>query len=120
MRVFEPNRKDYFDIYWRENKDKMMKQRLDRRVTVRREIVKFLGEECCVCGFGDTRALQIDHKMGGGMKEMKEMKSEYLFRIYKNMILYPEEFSKKYQLLCANCNWIKRYQNKEMVISKYR
>ena len=66
---------------------------------------------CCKCGFDDIRALQIDHINGGGLKHFKSHTS---VGYYKSMLDEPE----KYQLLCANCNWIKRYENKERC-SKY-
>ena len=120
MRIFEPHRKLYFDKYWQKNKHGMMGQRVKKRAAIRQEIIKFLGGKCLVCSFNDVRALQIDHKMGGGTTEMKQMKSEYLFKIYRKMITSPEEFCGKYQLLCANCNWVKRSENKEARISKYK
>ncbi|OHA07273.1 MAG: hypothetical protein A2934_03205 [Candidatus Sungbacteria bacterium RIFCSPLOWO2_01_FULL_47_10] len=120
MRIFESHRKEYFDKYWQSNKHGIMKQRVARRTETRREIIKFFGEKCGVCGFNNVKALQIDHKIGGGTKEMKQMKGEYFFRIYKKMLLDPKEFSKKYQLLCANCNWLKRYKNNEVKVSKYK
>lgn len=73
---------------------------------VRKEALEILGSKCCKCGFSDIRALQIDHINGGGNRERKE-KGDYA--MYKGVILNPE----KYQLLCANCNWIKRHENHE-------
>lgn len=68
---------------------------------LRTKCITFLGGRCVKCGFNDIRALQIDHINGGGCKEAKE-KGAYW--IYKNVLKNPQ----KYQLLCANCNWIKR------------
>ena len=65
------------------------------------------GVECKRCGFNDQRALQIDHIDGGGIKEKHITNNVYSF--IKQVGLYP----KKYQVLCANCNWIKRYENDE-------
>ena len=72
------------------------------------EALKFLGGKCVKCGFSDVRALQIDHVHGGGTKDFKKFGGMY--GVYKNVLLEPE----KYQLLCANCNWIKRFENKEV------
>jgi hypothetical protein len=52
------------------------------------------------------RCLQVDHKNGGGRKEKKKLGTN---GIYNRVLKHPEE----YQLLCSNCNWIKRYENKE-------
>lgn len=76
----------------------------------RMEVVKKLGSVCVKCGFSDIRALQIDHINGGGSKERKNNSNSgsYYYKILNNKNLFKE-----YQLLCANCNWIKRYENKE-------
>jgi hypothetical protein len=70
-----------------------------------------LGNKCCKCGFTDHRALQIDHINGGGNKEISSIKTH---GVYKKVIVNPE----KYQLLCANCNWIKRYEDRELTYHK--
>lgn len=53
-------------------------------------------------GCTDIRCLQIDHVNGGGVKEVKAL--SYTVRLK----MYLEDITGKYQLLCANCNWIKR------------
>ena len=73
------------------------------------EAINLLGAKCVKCGFSDVRALQIDHVNGGGMKESRRLGGMYA--VYKNVLLEPE----KYQVLCANCNWIKRSENKEAI-----
>lgn len=73
--------------------------------------LEILGGICCKCGFSDRRALQIDHINGGGSKERKER--NYKGSFHKNVINSVLNKENKYQLLCANCNWIKRYENNE-------
>ena len=76
---------------------------------VRKALIAILGGKCNHCGFNDPRALQVDHINGDGGKDRKEMvgmkNTQYLKRIVAG--------SKKYQLLCSNCNWIKKSVNKE-------
>ena len=70
------------------------------------------GRICSNCGFNDIRALQIDHKNGQGHRERLNHKdSNYLMYLYylKNL----ESAKEKLQVLCANCNWIKRSVDKE-------
>lgn len=75
---------------------------------LRRKIIKGYGGKCVKCGFDDERALQIDHVYGGGTKERKSLSNyQILLRIQK------ENFPSRYQILCANCNCIKRFENKE-------
>lgn len=62
-----------------------------------------LGGVCCRCGFSDIRALQIDHKAGGGCKERRITSWSKLYRAILHGVA-------GYQLLCANCNWIKRVE----------
>lgn len=78
----------------------------------RNAVIQALGGKCIICDFSDPRALQIDHIYGGGSKERREK----LFKgTFERHVL--ESFMKgenKYQLLCANCNWIKRSENNEL------
>jgi hypothetical protein len=78
-----------------------------RRVRNRLAVLEALGGKCVRCGIDDWRVLQIDHINGGGSKERKQVTS--IDRYYKDMLLSPE----KYQVLCANCHQIKRYEEKE-------
>ena len=69
----------------------------------------------CRCGFSDWRALQLDHIHGGGTKERLGLKKFDLALVYYRFIIKnPEDAKKKFQLLCANCNWIKRYEANEL------
>ena|SRR3990172_5058498 len=72
--------------------------------------LKLLGEKCNHCGFNDERALQFDHINGGGVKESKIRTTNH----YKNIIVSILNNENKYQLLCANCNWIKRCEKNEV------
>ena len=71
------------------------------------DVYKLLGDRCKRCGFTDPRALQIDHINGGGLKQFRELKN---YVLYLKLVLETPE---NYQLLCANCNWIKRHENGE-------
>jgi hypothetical protein len=84
-------------------------QAKERQKERRLVVIGILGSKCAKCGFDDYRALQIDHINGNGNKERKDNKRNNYSAIKK--ILAGE--TKNYQLLCANCNWIKRYENNE-------
>lgn len=75
---------------------------------LRHEALSTLGGVCVECGFSDPRALQIDHKNGGGGKHLKSVSWS---KRYREIIAGDV---KKFQVLCANCNWIKRAINKEV------
>lgn len=70
------------------------------------------GNCCKHCGLRDRRALQLDHVLGGGTKERKEKRWSSA-SVCADALKRPE----KYQLLCANCNAIKRYDNMEIPIN---
>lgn len=73
----------------------------------RATILARMGGVCVKCGFADTRALQIDHVAGGGNRERKAVaRDSFYVRLLKHG-------TNGYQLLCANCNWIKRLENNE-------
>ncbi len=89
----------------------------------RMRVVTFLGGKCSSpnCkwandddsyGCNDPRALQIDHINGDGYKYKNSYKSE-IYYILKLIKENPDKVRKKFQLLCANCNWIKRAENHE-------
>ena len=94
------------------HKEKYLKKAKERRDKIRNEILLLLGNKCCKCGFEDKRALQIDHVNAGGLKNIVRFSSMQTY--YKNVLEEIINGSKEYQLLCANCNWIKRYENREV------
>lgn len=86
------------------------------------KIMDFLGNKCsnpkCLVpnGCRDIRCLQIDHVNGNGNKERESFFSTYQYYkfIYEKLL----QGSKDYQLLCANCNLIKREEKKECCQAK--
>ncbi len=84
-------------------------QRPEYRIEKRKEALVALGGKCARCGFTDWRALQIDHVHGGGTKERRE--NPGTISLYLRVI--ARAASGKYQVLCANCNWIKRFEESE-------
>jgi len=85
----------------------------NERRKLRKKLLSIFGNKCINCGFSDFRALQIDHINGGGKKEMRSFGNARNYYSYLSK-LSVAELKAKYQLLCANCNWIKRYNNKEI------
>jgi hypothetical protein len=59
-------------------------------------------------GCTDIRILQLDHKQGNGNKSREGISS---LQYYRRAIQVINK--KKYQMLCPNCNWVKRVENKE-------
>ena len=99
--------KEYYYKNLEINREKRRKNNFKRRL----EILSFLGNKCSRCSNEDWRVLQVDHVNGGGSKERRSLgnsASSLKKKVHEN--------PSNYQLLCANCNWIKRYENKEQFI----
>jgi hypothetical protein len=102
--------------YRSEHKEQELADRVRRhnaqRRTLRDQILDILGRKCVRCGYDtDVRALQIDHVNGGGSQERKKL----VFGIpyYRRILECVQANSGEYQVLCANCNVIKRMEEKE-------
>lgn len=72
-----------------------------RRWTRREEAIALYGARCAHCGYSDARALQFDHVLSDGASERKRCNG---YQILRNIL----KRDGRYQLLCANCNTIKR------------
>jgi|SRR5882762_199928 len=66
-------------------------------------LISILGGKCVRCFITTNRVLQFDHINGDGSILDSYEPREILRQINQGLI----------QLLCANCNWIKRAENKE-------
>ena len=84
----------------------------EKRALIRKELIYLMGGKCAVCGFEDYRALQIDHVNSDGSSHREKM--------YGNIVAYHKEIREsvisgegRFQILCANCNWIKRHDLEE-------
>lgn len=73
------------------------------------------GIKCCRCGFSDIRALTIDHVKNNGADERRFLFGDRTcagttFYRWLRKNGYPNN---GYQVLCFNCNWIKKVENQE-------
>lgn len=83
-----------------------------RRTTLREQILDILGRKCVRCGFdADSRALQIDHVNGGGSQQRKKL--VFGTPYYRHILESVQANRGEYQILCANCNVIKRMELQE-------
>lgn len=87
----------------------MVKANKDSYERLKARTYETLGTVCAHCGFSDVRALQIDHIEGSGAEARRQGKKG------KTLFLDVIRDSTPYQLLCANCNVIKRIENNENV-----
>jgi hypothetical protein len=77
---------------------------------------------CVRCDFTDPRALQVDHVNDDGAEHRRSLSDgpfekgkpqsgAFMYRYYNDILLNAD--SGKFQLLCANCNTIKRAEHVE-------
>jgi len=71
--------------------------------------IEYFGGKCAICGFKDWRALQFDHKYGDGTNDRRLVRQNAL-----GYYDYIRKNSNKFDLLCANCNCIKRFEGKSI------
>ncbi len=114
-RRYKENREkvlEYNKKWRRKNRARRRDDHAKWRYELRMKVFKHLSGDpphCVLCGFSDTRALQIDHIRGGGLKERKKRN---LSTIRSRIVNMPAvEARKDYQILCANCNYIKKMGN---------
>lgn len=93
-------------------RDIQNRSRRKRAINARQILIERLGGVCAKCGFTDWRALQIDHVFGDGYLERKKDRSMNPLDDRHRIITGFK--NGRYQLLCSNCNWIKRYENNEV------
>lgn len=91
------------------NKEKSRINCRDTNQKYRNLLLDRLGNKCKRCDFSDIRALQFDHIYADGPLEHTTSRN---YQYYKK-ILEMENPESRYQILCANCNWIKRAENNE-------
>ena len=81
-----------------------------RRTELRQEVVQMLGGKCQWCGNPDPRVLHVDHKYMSPRDEKANIgNQETVFRLIVDGLISKDV----YQILCANCNWIKKVENNE-------
>lgn len=104
--------KDCANRYIEKNRDLISAKNKVARVRLKYETLSFYsnGDPVCnSCGFDNFHALTIDHINGDGNKHRKEIHSHVYSWIKRNN--YPCGF----QVLCMNCQWIKRFENDELI-----
>jgi len=75
---------------------------------LRKAVFDLLGWKCFRCNFDKVGALQIDHVEGGGGRHKASFHDA---NAYHRAILEAKGVG--FQILCANCNWLKIAENNE-------
>ena len=106
------HRDGYYGDYRKVGYEKIRASNRKFREGWRKKTLMLMGDKCVECGFSDPRALQIDHVNGHGGNARRKWGESY----YKKIFTEIKDGSSEYQLLCANCNFIKRYTHNELAI----
>lgn len=77
-----------------------------RRIEMRKKIVAGYGGKCVCCGESEWKFLTLDHPKGDGQVDRAKYRNS-IDQIYGYVIRL--NFPPDYQLLCMNCNWVRRY-----------
>jgi len=109
QRLLEKNKRYRMSQKGRDTRNMVARRKLKENKS---KLMIILGGKICKkCGYNkDERALQIDHINGGGVKERRK---GYTYQVFKKYVDDPELARKTLQVLCANCNQIKKFENKE-------
>ena len=67
--------------------------------------------KCQMCGFDDIRALSLDHIDGGGNEHRRQIDVHSGAMFYR--WIRDNNFPEGYQVLCMNCQFIKKKTHKE-------
>jgi len=87
--------------------EKQRERERQQNQTWRVRALMFHGGLCTECGVNDMRVLTLDHVNGDGYSKRAEgLRS---IRAFMDAVKNPEG----YQVLCHNCNWVKRLANGE-------
>jgi hypothetical protein len=109
---------DKYKLARKEQRAKVKDKLAEERQKQKKEVFDAMGGKCIKCGFSDYRALQIEHVNGDGYKDKPKNQRGYGHNYYIKVLLSFINKEGRYQLFCANCNWIKRFDNKEHLARK--
>lgn len=79
----------------------------------RKKLMKFLCNgniKCNVCEINDIQVLTFDHIHNNGKDDREYFANSDKMVLY--YVQHPEEAKKELQVLCRNCNWIKRLERR--------
>ncbi|MDE1828411.1 MAG: hypothetical protein KGH65_04585 [Candidatus Micrarchaeota archaeon] len=103
------------------NSAKIVLQRKIYKEGIRQDILSHYSNsivpKCKECGEKNRLLLTIDHINENGAKERRALGKKGGIEFY--IWLKRRDYPSGYQVLCYNCNWLKRYNNKETTRSKY-
>jgi hypothetical protein len=104
----------YYKRQYANNREKEILERREQRASLKREVIsQYSGgsSKCVRCGSSDVRVLTLDHVNGDGYSERKSRGAGDILYNYLKKNGFPDK--DRYQVLCWNCQWVKRAENNE-------
>ena len=89
------------------NPEHYREQSRQAKYRLKEKVFNLYGRKCVICGFEDIRALTLDHVNNNGAEERKIIGERGVYRRALN-----EKYKSEYQILCMNCQFIKRVEAK--------
>ena len=105
---FKGRKRVYNKMYSDNHREERRARDRERRQAIKLDLLGHYSNKtmgCVQCGFSDMKALSIDHIKGGGNAHRKITGEGINFYRWLRRNNYPEG----YQVLCMNCQFIKRY-----------
>lgn len=90
-------------------KDQFRQQGLNYRQATRERLFEMYGRTCAICGFGDCRALSLDHIHGDGNEERRQVGENGVYRL-----ALQEYAPGRYRILCMNCQFIEHKERSKL------
>jgi hypothetical protein len=114
MRERDPKKRhSYWIRYSTQNRERVTDIARKSRLKLKREVLShYSGGKvtCARCGYSDIRSLGLDHINGdGAVYRRRGLAGNGLYQWLKK-----EGFPSGLQVLCMNCDWVKRTENGEM------
>lgn len=104
---YRPRKAELMRKYRSENPEKYAAQSRKAKAKERESLFEMYGHCCVICGFTDKRALTLDHKLNNGNDERRRLGERGVY-----MRARKEYLPKEYQIICMNCQFIKRVEDK--------
>jgi hypothetical protein len=106
-------RHEYWMKYREKNNEHLAEITRGSRLRLKREVLSHYSRGKVVWaryGYSDVRALGLDHVNGGGAEQRRLGFAGNGFYLWLKKNRFPEGL----QVLCMNCNWLKRVENNEL------
>ncbi len=106
-------RHNYWVKYRAKNGEHLVEIARKTKSKLKQEVLSYYSDGkvvCARCGYSDIRALGLDHVNGGGAKHRRLGLAGNGFYVW----LKKNNFPAGLQVLCMNCNWVKRVENDEL------